>query len=120
MYAEFLETNALLLQHVVETMIGAEITRKKRMNKALTTQKPHRNHIEPIEQLTDQPILNLLHNVAHPGLEIPSTSPNHRKLICDLVRRELTVGHSESSETPFTFRVRTGFTQHFRLGFTTG
>ena len=29
MHVWFLETNALLLQHVVETMINAKITRKK-------------------------------------------------------------------------------------------
>ena len=48
----FLETNAVLLQHVVETKIDAKFTRKKWLNKAFTTQKPHRNHLEPIEQLT--------------------------------------------------------------------
>ena len=82
MHVEFLETNALLLQHVVETMINAVITLKKWLDKALTTQKPHRNHVEPIEQSTDQPVLKLLHNVAHVGIEIPSTPPNHGKLIC--------------------------------------
>ena len=78
MHVWFLETNALLLQHVVETKINAKITRKKWLNKEFTTQKPHRNHLEPIEQSTDQPVLKLLHNVAHAGLEIPSTSPNHQ------------------------------------------
>ena len=43
--------------------------------KHLWPKKPHRNHLEPIEQSTDQPVLKLLHNVAHAGLEIPSTSP---------------------------------------------
>ena len=38
----------------------------------------HRNQLEPIEHSTDQPVLKLLHNVAHAGLEIPSTSPNHQ------------------------------------------
>ena len=86
MHVWFLETNALLLQHVVETKIDAKITRKKWLNKAFTTQKPHRNHwhLEPLKQSTDQPVLELLHNVAHAGLEIPSTSPNHQKLICEL------------------------------------
>ena len=78
MHVEFLESNALLLQHVVKTMIDAIITQKKWLNNAFTTQKPHRNHVEPIEQSTDQPVLKLLHNVAHAGLEIPSTSPNHQ------------------------------------------
>ena len=77
MHVWFLETNVLLLQHVVETKINAKI--KKWLNKAFMTQKPHRNHLEPIEQSTDQPVLKLLHNVAHAGLEIfPSTSPNHQ------------------------------------------
>ena len=71
MHVEFLESNDLLLQHVVETMIDAVITRKKWFDKALTTQKPHRNYVEPIEQSADQPILKLLHNVAHVGLGIP-------------------------------------------------
>ena len=82
MHVEFLESNALLLQHVVETMIDAVITRKKWLDKARTTQKPHRNHVEPIEQSTDQPVLKLLRNVAHVGLEILSTSPTLQKLIC--------------------------------------
>ena len=85
MHVWFLETNAVLLQHVVESKIDAKFTRKKWLNKAFTTKKPHRNHLEPIEQSNDQPVLKLLHNVAHAGLEIPSTSPNHRKLICELV-----------------------------------
>ena len=53
-------------------MINAIITRKKWLDKApqVTTQKPYRNHVEPIEQSTDQPVLKLLHNVAHVGLEI--------------------------------------------------
>ena len=63
------------LQHVVETKIDAKITRKKWLNNAFTTQKPRRNHLEPIEHSTDQPVSKLLHNVAHAGLEIPSTSP---------------------------------------------
>ena len=73
MHVEFLESSALLLQHVVKTMIDAVITRKKWLDKALTTQTPHRNHVEPIEQSTEQPVLKLLHNVARVGLEIPST-----------------------------------------------
>ena len=48
MHVRFPETNALLLQHVVETKINAKITRKKWLNKAFRTQKPHRNHLEPI------------------------------------------------------------------------
>ena len=86
MHVQFFESNALLFQHVVETMIDAVINRKK-WSDALTTQKHHRNHVEPIEQSTDQPVLKLLHNVAHFGLEIPSTSPNHQKLICSELRR---------------------------------
>ena len=39
MHVWFFETNALLLQHVVETKIDAKITRKKWLNKAFTTQK---------------------------------------------------------------------------------
>ena len=39
MQVEFLESNALLLQHVVKPMINAIITRKKWLDKALTTQK---------------------------------------------------------------------------------
>ena len=81
MHLWFLETNALLLLHVVETMVDAIITRKKWLNKALTTQKPHRNHLQP----TDQPVLKLLHNIAHAGLEIPSTSAYHRKSASDLL-----------------------------------
>ena len=79
MHVWFLETNAVLLQHVVESKIDAKFTRKKWLNKAFMTKKPHRNHLEPIEQSTDQPGLKLLHNVALAGLEIPLTSPN---LIC--------------------------------------
>ena len=82
MHVWFLETNAVLLQHVVETKIDAKITRKK-LNEAFTTKKPHRNHLEPIEHSTDQPVLKLLNNIAHAGLEIPSTSP--KQLICELV-----------------------------------
>ena len=78
MHVWFLETNAVLLQHVVESKLDAKFTRKKGLNKAFMTKKPHRNHLEPIEQSTDQPVLKLLHNVAHAGLEIPSTSPNHQ------------------------------------------
>ena len=78
MHVWFLETNAVLLQHLVETKIDAKFTQKKWLNKEFTTQKPHRNHLEPIEQSNDQPVLKLLHNVAHAGLEIPSTCPNHQ------------------------------------------
>ena len=78
------QCSGVLLQHVVESKIDAKFTRKKWLNKAFMTKKPHRNHLEPIEQSTDQPVLKLLHNVAHAGLEIPSTSPNQLKtlLIC--------------------------------------
>jgi len=55
------------------------------LNKALTTQKPHRNHVEPIEQVTDQPVLKLLHNIAHAGLEISSTSPTIERVIFKLI-----------------------------------
>jgi hypothetical protein len=54
-------------------MIDAIITQKKWLNEALTTQKLHRNHIHPIKQSTDEPVLGLLLNVAHADLEIPST-----------------------------------------------
>ena len=102
---EFLETNALLLHHIVETMIDAIFTRKKWLNKASTTQKPHRNHVEPIEQSVDQPVLKLLNNIAHAGLEIPSTSPYHRK--SDLLasfkiktgRNSTVLGHFKGSES---------------------
>ena len=51
MHVEFLETNALLLQDVVETKINAKITRKKWLNKAFTT----RNLTETIlNQLNNQ------------------------------------------------------------------
>ena len=71
MHVRFLETNAVLHQHVVETKIDAImiITPKKWLNKAITTQEHHRNHVEPIEQSTDQPVLKLLHNVAHVGIK---------------------------------------------------
>ena len=49
MHVWFLETNAVLLQHVVESKIDAKFARKKWLNKAFTTQKPHRNHLELIE-----------------------------------------------------------------------
>ena len=70
---DFPESNALLLQHVVETMIDGIIARMKWLNKAFTTQKPHRNHLEPIEHSTDQPVLKLLHNVC-----LLYTSPSPR------------------------------------------
>ncbi len=73
MHVKFLQTSALLLQLVVETMINAKITQKKWLNEALTIQKLHRNHIDPIEQSKDEPVLELLLNVAHADLEIPST-----------------------------------------------
>ena len=73
MHVKLLQTSALLLQLVVETMINAIITQKKWLNEALTSQKLHRNHIETIEQSTDEPVLELLLNVAHADLEIPST-----------------------------------------------
>ena len=73
MHVKVLQTSALLLQLVVETTIDAIITQKKWYNEALTTQKLHRNHIHPIKQSTDEPVLELLLNVAHADLEIPST-----------------------------------------------
>ena len=73
MHVKFLQTSALLLQLVVETTIDAIITQKKCLNEALTTQKLHRNHIHPIKQSTDEPVLELLLNVAHADLEISST-----------------------------------------------
>ena len=73
MHSKFLQTSALLLKLVVETMIDAIITQKKWLNEAFTTQKLHRNHIHPIEPSTDGPILELMLNVAHADLEIPST-----------------------------------------------
>ena len=73
MHVKFLQISALLLQLVVETMIDAIITQKKWLNEALTTQKLHRNHIDPIKKSTDEPVLELLLNVAHADLEIPST-----------------------------------------------
>ena len=94
MHVWFLETNALLLQDVVETKIDAKITRNKWLNKAFTTQKPHRNHLELIEHSTvstDQPVLRLLHNIAHAVLEIPSTSPYSRK-----------------NDLPASFKLKTG------------
>ena len=65
MHVKVLQTSALLLQLVVETMIDAIVTQKKWLNEAFTTQKLHRNHIDPIEQSTDEPVLGLLLNVAH-------------------------------------------------------
>ena len=62
MHVEFFQLSALLLQLVVETMIDAIITQKKMLNKALTTQKLHRKHIDTIEQSTDEPVLELLLN----------------------------------------------------------
>ena len=75
MHVKFLQISALLLQLVVEAMIDAIITQKKWLNEALTrtTQKLHRNHIDTIEQATDEPILELLLNLAHADIEIPST-----------------------------------------------
>ena len=70
MHVWFLETNALLLQHVVKTRINAKITRKKWLNEAFTTQKPWKNHIDPIDQSADEPVLKLLLPLAHGGLEI--------------------------------------------------
>ncbi len=69
MHVKFLQISALLLQLVVETMIDAIITQKKRLNEALTTQKLHRNHIDTIEESTDEPVLEFLLNIAHADLE---------------------------------------------------
>ena len=77
MHVKLLQTSALLLQLVVETTIDAIITQKKWLNEALTTQKLHRNHIDAIEQSTNEPVLELLLNVAHADLEIPSTCRKH-------------------------------------------
>jgi hypothetical protein len=82
MHVDFPETIALLLQLVIETMISAIITWKKCLNEAFTTQKSYRNHVDPIEKSTDEPVLKFLLNIAHAGLEFLLTSPNHRKLIC--------------------------------------
>ena len=75
-----LQTNALLHQIVVETINDPIITQKKWLNEALATWKLHRNHIDPIEQSTDDPVLELLLNIAHADLEIPSTSTSRAKL----------------------------------------
>ena len=73
MHVSFLQKSVLVLQLVVETMIYAIIAQKKWLNEALTTQKRHRNHMHPIKHSTDEPVLELLLNVAHADLEIPST-----------------------------------------------
>ena len=65
MHVKVLQISALLLQLVVETMIDAIITQKKWSDEALTTQKLHRNHIDTIEESTDEPVWELLLNVAH-------------------------------------------------------
>jgi hypothetical protein len=56
---ELTKTNTLLQQLEDETTIDAIIARKKWLNKALTTQKPHRNYVDPIQQPTDEPFLIL-------------------------------------------------------------
>ena len=89
MHVKLLQTSALLLQLVVETMIDAIITQKKCSNEALTTQKLHRNHIHPINKSTDEPVLELLLNVAHADLEIPSTCRKQR--ISDFAREGKTL-----------------------------
>jgi len=58
MHVMLLQTSALLLQLVVETIINATITQKKWLNEALTTQKLHRNHIDTIEQSTDEQVID--------------------------------------------------------------
>jgi hypothetical protein len=73
MHVKFLQISSQLLQLVVETMIDDIITRKKWLTEELITQKLHRNHIDTIEQSTDEPVLELLLKVAHADLEIPST-----------------------------------------------
>ncbi len=73
MHVKCSQISALLLQLVVETMIHAIITQKKWLNEALTTQKLHRSHVDPIKQSIDEPVFELLLNVAHADLEIPST-----------------------------------------------
>ena len=97
MHVWFLETNALLLQHVVETKIDAKITRKKWLNKAFTTQKPHRNHLEPIEQSTDQPVLKLSRQVAQRSscwLRNSLNIPKPSKLICSELVLKLKQGET--------------------------
>ncbi len=49
-------------------MIDAIITQKKWLNEALTTQELHRNHVDQIKQSTDEPVLELLLNLAHAAL----------------------------------------------------
>ena len=73
MHVKVLQTSALLLQLVVETVIDAIITQKKWLNEELTTHKLDRNHIHPIKKSTDEPVLELLLNIAHADLEISST-----------------------------------------------
>jgi hypothetical protein len=89
MHVKLLQTSALLLQLVVETMIDAIISQKKWLNEALTTQKLHRNHIHPIKQSTDEPVLELLLKVAHADLEIRIKFPQHAEniesVICNRV-----------------------------------
>ena len=82
MHVWFLETNALLLQHVVATKIDAKITRKEWLNKAFTTQKPHRNHLEPIEQSNDQPVLKFFAQRSSCWLRNSLNIPKPSKLIC--------------------------------------
>ena len=71
---KFPESNTLLLHLVVETMINSKITRKKWLNEAftsqITTKKPWKNHVDPIDQSADEPVLKLLLHLAHGGLEI--------------------------------------------------
>jgi len=79
-HVKVLQTYALLHQLVVETINDSIITQKKWLNEALATWKLHRNHIDPIEQSTDDPVLELLLKIAHADLEIPSTSTSRAKL----------------------------------------
>ena len=134
MHEDFPETNALLLKLVIETRMDAIFTWKKYLNEAFTTQKSHINHLSPIEKSTDEPVLKLLLNIAHAGLEIPSTSPNHWKLIFELVLKlNRAKAYSfraferlQELTTPNPLRTRclllslTQLAQQFQLCFTTG
>ena len=78
MHVDFPETNALLLKLVIESIT----TWKKCLNKAFPTQKPHRNNVDPIEKSTDEPVLKLLLNIAHAGLEFLWTLPRAASRHC--------------------------------------
>ncbi len=69
--------SSLFLKVELETTINAIRTQKKWLIEASTTQKLHRNYIDTIQQSTDEPVLELLLNLAHADLEIPSTCWKH-------------------------------------------